>query len=320
MEACPICKQALAAAKNAGDYGNRVFVNCPVCGMFGITRSALKAFDQIVARRPAIRFVVSNHIRKALSSSDREPLDTPVFDMPQFGAILDFIETPTLREQANNFVRWLGDKLRDDPGATIDLRLHEAASIMAAGSEVSAGRLIQHLLDSGIVSGELLVGGCQTGLTFAGWDQYDEMQRSYSEGAIAFMAMPFGVVELDKTFLECFKPAVRQCGFDLRRIDEKPPAGLIDNRLRVEIRRSRFLIVDLTNDNRGAYWEAGFAEGLGKPVIYTCEAGYFEKSGTHFDTNHHQTIVWKPEHLHEAAARLKDTIRATLPAEARMVD
>jgi len=33
-------------------------------------------------------------------------------------------------------------------------------------------------------------------------------------------------------------------------------------RMRLEIRRSRFAVVDLTHGNRGAYWEAGFAEGL----------------------------------------------------------
>jgi nucleoside 2-deoxyribosyltransferase len=134
------------------------------------------------------------------------------------------------------------------------------------------------------------------------------------------MAMAFGDAETDEAYRTCFKPAIAQCGFELRRIDEKPPAGLIDNRLRVEIRRSRFLVVDLTHDNRGAYWEAGFAEGLGKPVIYTCETEHFERSGTHFDTNHQHTIVWNSQSFGEVASHLKDTIRATIPAEAKMFD
>ena len=37
------------------------------------------------------------------------------------------------------------------------------------------------------------------------------------------------------------------------------------------IRDAKFVIADLTHDNNGAYWEAGYAEGLGKPVIYICE-------------------------------------------------
>ena len=36
------------------------------------------------------------------------------------------------------------------------------------------------------------------------------------------------------------------------------------------------MISDLSHGNYGAYWEAGFAEGLGKAVIYTCERTIFE--------------------------------------------
>jgi nucleoside 2-deoxyribosyltransferase len=132
------------------------------------------------------------------------------------------------------------------------------------------------------------------------------------------MAMPFGYPDLDTVYREHFKPAVAQCGFDLRRIDEKPPAGSIDNRLRVEIRRSHFLVVDLTHHNRGAYWEAGFAEGLGKSVIFTCEETHFCQ--THFDTNHQQTIRWSLPEIEKAVSNLKDMIRVTLPAEARLSD
>ena len=53
---------------------------------------------------------------------------------------------------------------------------------------------------------------------------------------------------------------------------------MIDDRLRVEIQSARFLIADLTHENRGAFWEAGYAEGLGKPVIYTCEESVFNTS------------------------------------------
>jgi nucleoside 2-deoxyribosyltransferase len=88
----------------------------------------------------------------------------------------------------------------------------------------------------------------------------------------------------------------------------------------VEIRNARFLIADLTDDNEGAYWEAGFAEGLGKPVIFICEEAKFEEKKTHFDTNHHLTVKWDKGSPQGAAEELKATIRATLPDEARMTD
>lgn len=74
---------------------------------------------------------------------------------------------------------------------------------------------------------------------------------------------------------------------------------------------TKFLLAELTHNNAGAYWEAGFAEGLGKPVIYLCRKDLFDdkSKGTHFDTNHHLTVVWKAEKMDEAARRLKDNSR-----------
>jgi len=157
-------------------------------------------------------------------------------------------------------------------------------------------------------------------LTFEGWKRFSELQKAHSEGPIAFMAMPFGDPLLDRMFVSCFKPAIAETGFDLRRIIDNVPAGLIDDRLRVEIRKSRFMVCELTNKNAGAYWEGGFAEGLGRPVIYSCKKSYFQSQGTHFDTNHCHTILWDELNLSGAAEQLKATIRASLPAEAKLTD
>jgi hypothetical protein len=64
------------------------------------------------------------------------------------------------------------------------------------------------------------------------------------------MAMPFRNSQLDQVFKECFKPAVYDTGFELRRLDEGQPAGLIDDQLRVRIRTSWFLVAELTTENR----------------------------------------------------------------------
>jgi hypothetical protein len=103
------------------------------------------------------------------------------------------------------------------------------------------------------------------------------------------------------------------------------PAGLIDDQMRVALRTSRFVVADLSHGNRGAYWEAGFAEGLGRPVIYTCHKDSWDKVENgerlvHFDTGHLLTIPWELEKLEEAGKQLTATIRATLPAEAQMID
>lgn len=83
-----------------------------------------------------------------------------------------------------------------------------------------------------------------------------------------------------------------------------------------EIRRCRFLIADLSDDNAGAYWEAGLAEGLGKDVIYICREG----RKTHFDTDHRHTVRWDLTNLDETARQLKAVIRNTLLGDAKQED
>ena len=77
---------------------------------------------------------------------------------------------------------------------------------------------------------------------------------------------------LNQMLEQIFKPSAKRAGFELVKLDDTPAAGLIDNRMRAAIQAADFVVADLSHDNLGAYWEAGYAEGLGKPVIYKCEA------------------------------------------------
>ncbi len=153
----------------------------------------------------------------------------------------------------------------------------------------------------------------------AGWQRYDALKHAQVESRSAFMAMQFDT-DMDHVVKNCFKPAIEATGFELRVLNDGQPAGLIDDQLRVALRTSRFVIADLTHGNNGAYWEAGFAEGLGRPVIYTCRKMEWDVNKTHFDTSHLNTIIWDPENLRDAETRLTATVRATLPAEAKMTD
>ena len=154
-------------------------------------------------------------------------------------------------------------------------------------------------------------------LTVDGWEWFNEFGR-HIRSKIAFMAMQYNDKELDSIVKDYFAPAVKQAGFDLRRLDTEPKAGILDNRLRVEIRRSRLLIADVTHGNHGAYWEAGFADGLGIPVIYSCKKSEIKK--VHFDTRNCQIVLWEKNNLAEAANELKAIIRNTLPGAAILED
>jgi hypothetical protein len=157
-------------------------------------------------------------------------------------------------------------------------------------------------------------------LTIVGWEKHEELRKRTIESHTAFMAMKFGLADLNRVVDECFRPAVARTGFELRLLTDKQPAGLIDDQMRAAILASRFVISDLTHGSPGAYWEAGFGEGLGLPVIYTCEKSKWDEKKTHFDTNHLVTIIWDTAELKTAEDALTATIRATLRAEAKQTD
>ena len=222
----------------------------------------------------------------------------------------------------NNFVIWLGDYL-PGLGKEVYLEMLFIQAEIGAITQEGVQSVIKHLIEKKIVSGEQVFGlekSWRLTLTIDGWEYYENLKRGSISSRKAFMAMQYGDKKLDEVVAKYFRPAVKAAGFELYRLDDAPKAGLIDDRLKVEIRLSRFLIADLTHENRGAYWEAGFAQGLGKPVIYTCEKTKFDEQKPHFDTNHHTTVVWDRNNLEKAAIDLKNTIRETLPEEAKLID
>lgn len=228
---------------------------------------------------------------------------------------------PSPAEQADKFVLWLGDNI-EYADHYIEANKFSIQAIIGAINESEFDFVLSHLKDKGIIKTKTAVGRGNTAVTlsFEGWEYLQKLKLGSVDSQKAFMAMQYDDAQLDIIVEETFKPAVKQTGFDLFKLPDRPKAGLIDDRIRTEIQTSRFLISDLTHENRGAYWEAGYAEGLGKPVIYTCEKKKFKRLKTHFDTNHHLTIRWDADNPGEVAEELKATIRATLPAEAKLTD
>jgi hypothetical protein len=233
---------------------------------------------------------------------------------------------PFLVAQVENLVRWIGDNTKIG-GQYIDVDKLAIQAIVGSATFDEFELVFRYLRDKGLIEhksggGDIWV---KVTLSFSGWERYQEIKRTASDSRRAFMAMQYDNKQLAEMFEKVFQDAVAQTGFDLHRLVDTPqPAGLIDDDLRVKIRASRFLIADLTDRNPGAYWEGGYAEGLGKPVIYTCRRDIFDdsKSCPHFDTNHHLTILWESDadKRKEVGDKLKATIRATLPAEAKLTD
>ena len=306
---CPICQSSLKEGIQSESQlsGDKHLINCPKCGKYILTGSVLSWFSQTLKKGDEKIPLLSYTIRRM-----QEKKEVPILNSYLVEQIFK-TKLPNLSDQINNLILWIGD--RTTPGK--DIAAGAAfQSILGAKTMEGVDFVFHHLKDLKLVKST----GGLVQLTMSGWQYYDEIKRGAIMSRKAFMAMKYGDKDVDLIYETYFKPAVRATGFELYRLDEDPKAGLIDDKLRVEITTSRFLISDLTHENAGAYWEAGYAEGLGKPVIYTCEKNRFETSKTHFDTNHHLTVIWDKESPEIAVRQLKATIRATLPSEAVLVD
>jgi nucleoside 2-deoxyribosyltransferase len=108
------------------------------------------------------------------------------------------------------------------------------------------------------------------------------------------------------------KPGIESAGYKALRIDRKEHNNRIDDEMIAEIRKSRFLVADLTNQNQGAYFEAGFAKGLGKEVVWTCEQTEVDEKKVHFDTRQYSIVTWSKDGYPDFAKRLAHRIEATL--------
>lgn len=312
---CPVCEKNTAQKNHRDGENDLNSVKCTNCGTFQITGSAAAVLSSGWLGHSQL---LAHAIRKRSGGNHPFVVNTNFLTL-----IKDTQRFPDAHQQADNLLIALGDHL-PHPGQRITISPDKFQASVGAATPESFEWLLEEFLQAKIVTGSrhktlsdplILV---DTTLTLEGWQKYSELKQSDKQSRLAFMAMPFKCPELTRAFEECFKPATASTGFELRRVIDSQGAGLIDDQIRVGIRRSRLVICELAGHNQGAYWEAGFAEGIGIPVIYTCREDEFSK--IHFDTSHLVTVRWSPSNLGEAAKRLTATIRATLPMEAKMDD
>ena len=137
-----------------------------------------------------------------------------------------------------------------------------------------------------------------------GYGRIEELQKNISNGQNAFVAMKFGEDTLP--LREAIRKGISNAGYNAVFIDEVEHINFITPELLKHIRDSKFVVVDLTHQNNGAYFEEGYAMGLNMPVIQLCRDGV----QLHFDIAQKNTIMWKTED--DIPIRLENRIRAII--------
>ena len=166
-----------------------------------------------------------------------------------------------------------------------------------------------HLL--GLLMEQELIGSTERGkvynLSFKGWNRLDEKRKTTTKKLQAFIAMWFDP-SMSEVYENGFQKAIKDCKYEPMRIDFKEHLNKIDDEIIAEIRNSAFMIADFTGHRSGVYYEAGFAHGLGIPVIWTCREN--DIKDIHFDTRQYNHISW--ETTEELYTKLVNRIKATI--------
>ena len=153
-------------------------------------------------------------------------------------------------------------------------------------------------------------------ITPKGFERAEQILSTNIDSKSVFVAMGY-YNDLLEACEKAIKPSCTDCGFNAILISDKPHNNGITDEIITEIKRSKFVVVDFTYNNNGAYFEAGYAQGLGLPLIRCCKKEWFDgtdeegnQNRLHFDVQHYSTILWKDHE--DFKKQLKANIRANI--------
>lgn len=187
-------------------------------------------------------------------------------------------------------------------------RLMRAASL----SELAELRsMLNHLGELRLIDYQENSSGLRIITTIPGLVHVEEQDAPSAESDSGFVAMWFNDA-MAAAYQNGIAPAIEANGYQATRVDGREHNNKIDDEIISLIRRARFVVADFSCGEDGArggvYFEAGFALGLGIPVIWSVRQDDLNR--VHFDTRQFNHIVWSdPADLF---AKLKNRIGGTI--------
>jgi len=280
-------------------------IDCAICGKYTITRIARSS--QLPQYIIDTKHLFSGVIRKHSESGSYFYVDTTITSDEKAYQTKVLSEVPRgVRGKCDailkHFVkqsRFPGDKIFIDPDVDYPIGF--------CTSDTELNYYLKHLEECGDIRTTTgrIEDDVELVLTPAGWDRLD----GYTDGRDSdqcFTAMWFDP-NLNVAYTDGIKKLESLTGYRMLRIDGVQFNDKICDRILAEIRKSRFMIADVTGHRHAVYFEAGFAMGLGIPVIWTCARSDLEKC-PNFDTRQYNHIVW------DTADDLRDKVLARIEA------
>jgi nucleoside 2-deoxyribosyltransferase len=298
---CPICVREAQCARVEDGY----WANCALCGEFKITRTLLRTAlaDRESQEVKDLLPYLSAHTRQANTQGEVVGLNTDNWkdyallhkDTPVTAKLTKVLELTAARSK---------------PAGTPVLFEKTDPSLVDATDPSELAYLLDQLDGMGYLQfakESVDVDGPVYKVTARGWERLERTSFAGKPGK-CFVTISFDD-SLDEAYERGIKLAVEDdCKMEAVNLKHVLHNEDICDKIIAEIRASQFLVADVTLGSQNVYFEAGFAIGLGRPVIWTCQEDHFKE--VHFDTRQYSHIVrTAPEDLRE---KLRDKIRATI--------
>lgn len=302
---CPIC--SLPAEVSEETLHDAVRVTCSRCApsnRLTVSGSAARTWLRDPSHRPVLPYL-SAYIRQATDRGEHVVVDDP----EKFVELARAHRHTSVNEKIRKTLELLAAR-SPHAGfvAAIDVQTDYPAVDAVSPDEIDY--LVEHLSRTGgVEERQRAMGSVRRAIiTPAGWESLGPSRHGIPGRCFVAMACDSS---LDTAYVDGIQAAVKiDCGCDPILIEKEQHNDKICDRALAEIRRSEFVIADVTLHRPNVYFEAGFAMGLGREVIWTCREDEFTRDKQHFDTRQYPHIIWKdPRDLRR---KLAERIRATI--------
>jgi hypothetical protein len=294
---CPLCNLiANSVHSTDGDH-----VKCANCGEFNVVRTLLRTAFAAKDKKDLLPYL-SAHTRQATEREETITLDTANWK----NYALLHQNTPVSRK----LIKLLELTAERSKPAGSPVRFsHTDAPLVDAKNENELAYLLEQLDRMGYLESVKSVDRGIYILAAKGWEKLEATSFAGKPGK-CFVAMSFDD-SLDQAYERGIKLAIEvDCKMEAINLKHVLHNEKICDKIIAEILTSQFLVADVTRASQNVYFEAGFAMGLGRPVIWTCHAGTFDQD-VRFDTRQYGHIPWKS--ADDLRLQLTNKIRATIP-------
>jgi len=300
---CPVCKLENQKVLYERNYGDKVTYECSRCGRFTISGTA-----EAIAESKGKSSELSGWLRERNILGVEIPLLTSTFlkevveTLPKYGPL----------EKQNKLLKSI-ELLTEYPGKEVILMPEHAVSLAWAQNENELKYYLKSLMERGLLEitnpekRSLSDPLYPLVITAEGWEHLENTSSNITDSIQAFVAMSFNE-KLRSIYTNAIAPAIEATGYRPYRVDSQPHLERIDAKIISEIKNSRFIVADVTEQKAGVYYEAGFAHGIGIPVIWCVK--HDDLKNVHFDTRQYNHILWETEE--ELKEKLYDFILATI--------